>query len=105
MITLPSEGFEGRVIEISVEALVEVAKEKIAKAHMCFLPDNLEFLKAGGRVSNAAYMGAKILNGTKAGDLAVQAWSSDDLAVNKTAVQQYNLPISEEIINKANQTL
>jgi putative ABC transport system substrate-binding protein len=52
-----------------------------------------------------AEMGAKILNGTKAGDLAVQAWSSDELAVNKTAVQQYNLPISEEIINKADKTL
>ena len=29
---------------------------------MCFIPDNLEFLKAGGRVSNAAYIGATILN-------------------------------------------
>lgn len=48
--------------EITVEEVVRIAKEKIAKAHMCFLPDNLEFLKAGGRVSNAAYMGAKILN-------------------------------------------
>ena len=29
---------------------------------MCFIPGNLEFLKAGGRVSNAAYIGASILN-------------------------------------------
>jgi fatty acid-binding protein DegV len=29
---------------------------------MCFLPDNLEFLRAGGRVSNAAYLGSRILN-------------------------------------------
>ena len=48
--------------EITLEALVEIAKKKIETAHMCFLPDNLEFLRAGGRVSNAAYMGAKILN-------------------------------------------
>ena len=50
-------------------------------------------------------MVAKILNGTKAGDLAVKAWTSDELAVNKTKIQEYNLPVSEEIINKANKTL
>lgn len=47
---------------ISMDELVEIAKHKIETAHMCFLPDNLEFLHAGGRVSNAAYMGAKLLN-------------------------------------------
>ena len=34
----------------------------IARAKMCFLPDNLEFLRAGGRVSNAVCMGSRILN-------------------------------------------
>ena len=29
---------------------------------MCFLPDNLEFLRAGGRVSNVAFLGSRILN-------------------------------------------
>ena len=48
--------------DITMEELVKIAQHKIETAHMCFLPDNLEFLKAGGRVSNAAYMGAKILN-------------------------------------------
>ena len=48
--------------DITLDELVAYAKDRIAKAHMCFLPDNLEFLRAGGRVSNAAYMGAKILN-------------------------------------------
>ena len=47
---------------LSVEEVVALAKQKIESAHMCFVPDNLEFLRAGGRVSNAAYMGAKILN-------------------------------------------
>ena len=34
----------------------------IARAKMCFLPDNLEFLRAGGRVSNVAFLGSRILN-------------------------------------------
>lgn len=43
------------------EVLAEV--ERLKKAiHMCFFPDTLIYLKAGGRVSNAAYLGAKILN-------------------------------------------
>ena len=32
------------------------------QVHMGFLPDNLEYLRAGGRVSNVAYMGGRILN-------------------------------------------
>ena len=52
-----------------------------------------------------AKMGAEILNGKKAGDLSVQAWNGNELVVNKTTVQQYNLPISEEVIKKANKTL
>ena len=47
---------------ISVEELLKVAEEVSAKARMCFTPENLEFLRAGGRVSTAAYMGARILN-------------------------------------------
>ena len=41
---------------------MEEANELVERTHMCFIPDNLEFLKAGGRVSNAAYIGAAILN-------------------------------------------
>lgn len=33
-----------------------------ARARMSFIPGRLEFLKAGGRVSNAAYIGATVLN-------------------------------------------
>lgn len=43
------------------EVLAEVERLK-KKIHMCFFPDTLVYLKAGGRVSNAAYLGAKVLN-------------------------------------------
>lgn len=48
--------------ECSVEEAAEEAKALIARARMCFLPDNLEFLRAGGRVSNAAFLGSRILS-------------------------------------------
>ncbi len=48
--------------EASIDEVVAFANEMIERARMCFIPDNLEFLKAGGRVSNAAYIGATILN-------------------------------------------
>lgn len=32
------------------------------KIHMAFLPDTLKYLRAGGRVSNAQYLGASLLN-------------------------------------------
>lgn len=48
--------------DMSIEQAVEVAKNLIANANMCFVPDNLEFLRAGGRVSNAAFIGSKLLN-------------------------------------------
>ena len=47
--------------DATVEEVLEVAKNYSEKARMCFVPDNLEFLRAGGRVSNAAYLGATIL--------------------------------------------
>ncbi len=37
-------------------------EDLIARAKMCFMPENLEFLRAGGRVSNVAFLGAKLLN-------------------------------------------
>lgn len=48
--------------DVALEELVEKANDIIAHARMCFLPDNLDFLHAGGRVSNAAFLGARILN-------------------------------------------
>lgn len=47
---------------LTINELVDFANQKIATSHMCFLPDDLEFLRAGGRVSNVAYMGAKLFN-------------------------------------------
>ncbi len=46
----------------SISEAVKAAEDLIGRAKMCFLPDNLEFLRAGGRVSNAAFLGARILN-------------------------------------------
>ncbi len=48
--------------ECTMEEVVNVANDLIARANMCFLPDNLEFLRAGGRVSNAVCLGSRILN-------------------------------------------
>lgn len=48
--------------ETTINDLIDYAKQMIERARMCFVPDNLEFLKAGGRVSNVAYLGAMLLN-------------------------------------------
>ena len=42
-------------LKVKIETYVERAK-------MSFIPGRLEFLKAGGRVSNASYIGATVLN-------------------------------------------
>lgn len=47
--------------ETTLEQAVDAAKELIARARMGFIPGDLDYLRAGGRVSNAAYLGAKIL--------------------------------------------
>ena len=47
---------------MSLKEAVEAANELIGRANMCFLPDNLEFLRAGGRVSNVVCLGSRILN-------------------------------------------
>ena len=48
--------------EMTIEQAVKEAEDLIARANMCFLPDNLEFLRAGGRVSNVAFLGSRILS-------------------------------------------
>ena len=47
--------------EMTIEEAVEKVQYLIDHAKMCFLPENLQFLHAGGRVSNAAYLGSRIL--------------------------------------------
>ena len=47
---------------ISIAEAADFARRTSLRANMCFLPDNLAFLRAGGRVSNAAYLGSRILS-------------------------------------------
>lgn len=46
----------------SLEEAVAKAEELSRKCKMGFFPGDLAYLRAGGRVSNAAYLGAKILH-------------------------------------------
>lgn len=48
--------------DASLEEAVDKAMDLIGRAKMCFLPDNLEFLRAGGRVSNVVCLGSRILS-------------------------------------------
>ena len=48
--------------DASVQEVIDYANTLIERSKMCFIPHNLEFLRAGGRVSNAAYVGATLLN-------------------------------------------
>ena len=48
--------------DMTIDEAVSVANDLISRANMCFLPDNLEFLRAGGRVSNAVALGSRILS-------------------------------------------
>lgn len=47
---------------MSVSDAADAAMNLLSRAKMCFLPDNLEFLRAGGRVSNAVCLGSRILH-------------------------------------------
>lgn len=46
----------------TIEEILERAKKWIERAHFAFFPGDLAYLKAGGRVSNAQYIGATLLN-------------------------------------------
>lgn len=47
---------------MTVAEAAKAAVEFSERMQMGFLPENLEFLRAGGRVSNAAYLGSRILS-------------------------------------------
>lgn len=47
--------------ETTLEQAADAAKGLIARVRMGFIPGDLDYLRAGGRVSNGAYLGAKIL--------------------------------------------
>lgn len=48
--------------DCSVREAVRIAEELSQNCRMGFFPGDLVYLKAGGRVSNAAYLGARILS-------------------------------------------
>ncbi|WP_161878522.1 DegV family protein [Alkalibacterium sp. MB6] len=47
--------------DIALEDLIEQIKRKVPKSRFSFIPGSLDFLRAGGRVSNAAYISASLL--------------------------------------------
>ena len=47
--------------DIAVGKLVSAIESVVPRTHFSFMPSGLEFLRAGGRVSNAAYLGASLL--------------------------------------------
>lgn len=48
--------------EAAIDEAVSKAEEISGKVRMGFFPGDLDYLRAGGRVSNAAYLGAKLLS-------------------------------------------
>lgn len=62
VIVLAMADYLERNPECSVENAVRVAEKFCQQCHMCFLPADLAYLKAGGRVSNMAYLGARVLS-------------------------------------------
>ncbi|MBE6115121.1 MAG: DegV family EDD domain-containing protein [Erysipelotrichaceae bacterium] len=48
--------------EATLHEVHSKAEELIERVRMCFIPENLEYLRAGGRVSNVAFLGSVILN-------------------------------------------
>lgn len=48
--------------DVTITEAAEAAKEIARQTHMSFLPDNLDYLRAGGRVSNATAMVGNILS-------------------------------------------
>ena len=47
--------------DMTLEEAVAAAKEISACTHMCFIPNNLDYLRAGGRVSNAVAIAGNLL--------------------------------------------
>lgn len=45
----------------NIEEVVEIAEENIRKSRFLFIPDNLEYLKKGGRIGGAAALFGKML--------------------------------------------
>lgn len=61
LIVLKAAELTQKYPEILPEDLVKKIESFVDRARVSFIPGNLEYLKAGGRLSNAAYLGASIL--------------------------------------------
>lgn len=48
--------------DMTVEEAAAAARTISEQAHMCFLPDNLDYLRAGGRVSNTVALVGNVLS-------------------------------------------
>lgn len=46
---------------VELDELTDFINDRIRRCRMAFIPGGLEFLRAGGRLSNAAYLGAQLL--------------------------------------------
>ena len=47
--------------DLSIEAAAEAARQIAQQVHMCFVPDKLDYLRAGGRVSNVVALTGNLL--------------------------------------------
>ncbi|MGV2644190.1 fatty acid-binding protein DegV, partial [Clostridium perfringens] len=47
---------------VTMKELIKEVSRLCDLCQMCFIPNELEYLRAGGRVSNAVFIGGKILN-------------------------------------------
>jgi DegV family protein with EDD domain len=61
LVTLATAHYLQEHPDCSVEQITEVVTLLRENCRMAFFPGDLAYLKAGGRVSNAAYLGAKLL--------------------------------------------
>lgn len=48
--------------EATVDDVLSYVADLSARTHMSFIPGDLGYLRAGGRLSNAAFLGARVLN-------------------------------------------
>ena len=48
--------------DLTLEQAGEAARKIVEVTHLCFIPDNLDYLRAGGRLSNAAALVGNLLN-------------------------------------------
>lgn len=62
MIVMAAAHYLEKNPDCPLEDIVNVVNRLCRDCRLCFFPGDLAYMKAGGRVSNAAYMGAKILS-------------------------------------------